>query len=86
MTARDHELLGRSAVLYLMLTTSLGIHLAFALVVVVGVVTLWALACRRWPLFAIFTLGFVRGLFRRDDGLKGPDGVLGLWAGAYRVF
>jgi hypothetical protein len=35
------------------------------LIAVAAVVSGWFLACRRWPLVAIFTTGFIRGLLRR---------------------
>ena len=65
LTISDEERLGISATTFLMLCLWLGPRLAVSLIVVVGVGTLWFLACRRWPLFAIFSIGLLRGLFRR---------------------
>jgi hypothetical protein len=53
MTKRDEGLLGVSATTFLILCIWLGPRLACSLIVVVAVVT-WALACRRWPWFAVF--------------------------------
>jgi 4-hydroxybenzoate polyprenyltransferase len=58
-------LLGVSATTYLALCVWLGPQVATALIFVAGVGTLWWLACRRWPWFAMFSLGFMRGLFQR---------------------
>jgi hypothetical protein len=61
--ARDEALLAASVNAYLALSLGFGVHLATYLVVAAAVVALWILACGRWPWFALFTAGFIRGLF-----------------------
>jgi hypothetical protein len=65
MTARDQELLARSATLYLLLCTWLGIHRAAFVIAVAAILAVWIAACRRWPLAWVFTIGLIRGLLRR---------------------
>jgi hypothetical protein len=66
-THRRVELIGQSAVTYLVLTTAFGIHLAFWLVVLAAVMWGWWKLCARFPLVGLATLGFFEGLF----GLRG---------------
>jgi hypothetical protein len=56
MTKRDEALLGISATTFLILCIWLGPKVAVLLIFVVAIVTLWFLACRRWPIVAVFTL------------------------------
>jgi hypothetical protein len=65
MSKRDEALLGISATTFLILCIWLGPHVAFSLIVVSALIAGWVLACRRWPIVAVFTLGFIRGLLRR---------------------
>ena len=61
----DEERLGVSATTYLTLCAWLGIHAAFAFVVVTAIAWIWLALCRRYPMIAIFTISLIRGLFRR---------------------
>jgi hypothetical protein len=65
MTDSDEDRAGISATTFLMLGIWLGPDRAVFLIVVVAIVSLWFLACRRWPWFAWFTINFLNGLFRR---------------------
>jgi hypothetical protein len=64
-THSRRALLGVSATTFLLLGIWLGPDRAVFLIAVAAVVSGWFLACRRWPLVAIFTTGFIRGLLRR---------------------
>jgi hypothetical protein len=62
---RSKDLLGVSAVTFLTLCMWLGPPLACSLLIIVAIMALWFFACRRWPIVAWFTAGFIRGLMRR---------------------
>jgi hypothetical protein len=65
MPINDQHRAGLSAVVFLMLCLWMGPRLACSLLFVVAIVTVWWLACRRWPLVGVMTIGFLRGLFGR---------------------
>ena len=67
-THRRVELIGQSAVTYLVLGIPFGIHLAFSLVALTAVVVGWWKLCVRFPLVGIATLGFFEGLLGRRGG------------------
>jgi hypothetical protein len=67
-THRRVELIGQSAVTYLVLATALGIHLAFSLVVLAAVIWGWWKLCVRFAVVGIATLGFFEGLLGRRGG------------------
>lgn len=62
---KSKDLLGVSAVTFLVLCVGLGPRLACSLLFVAAIVTVWILAAKRWPWFAVFSAGFIRGLFSR---------------------
>ena len=62
---RDSELLGISATTFLTLCLWLGPQVACSLIFVIAIGYVWFAACRRWPIVAVFTVGLIRGLFRR---------------------
>jgi hypothetical protein len=57
--------IGLSATTFLLLGIWLGPDRACFLIAVAAILTVWFWACRRWPLVAVFTLGFFRGLLGR---------------------
>jgi hypothetical protein len=57
-TYSDADRTGLSATTFLILCIWLGPRLACSLPIVVAIATLWFLACRRWPIVAVFTAGF----------------------------
>jgi hypothetical protein len=65
MPINDQHRAGLSATTFLLLGVWLGPDRAVFLLTVIAILTLWFLACRRWPIVAIFTAGVVRGLLRR---------------------
>ena len=65
MTHSDEDRTGLSATTFLMLCIWLGPRLAVSLIVIIAIAALWAAACRRWPWFAVFSIGLVRGLMGR---------------------
>lgn len=65
MPINDQHRAGLSVTTFIMLCVWLGPRLACSLLFVIGVGAVWFLACRRWPIVAIFTAGVVRGLLRR---------------------
>jgi hypothetical protein len=65
MTPKRERQLGLSATTFLILCLWLGPHVTVPLLFVIAIAVVWFLACKRWPLFAVFTIGFLRGLFRR---------------------
>jgi hypothetical protein len=67
-THRRVELIGQSAVTYLVLATAFGIHLALSLVALAAVIWGWWKLCARFPLVGLATLGFVEGLLGRRGG------------------
>jgi hypothetical protein len=65
MTRRDEALLGISATTFLLLCVWLGPRLACSLLTIIGAMALWLAMCRRWPILASISVGFLRGLFNR---------------------
>jgi hypothetical protein len=61
----DADRAGISATTYLLLVAAWGPHRAFYVVIVAAILTAWFMACRRWPLLAVFSIGVLRGLLRR---------------------
>ena len=65
MTARDKELLGLSATIYLLLGVWLGPNRALFVVLLAAIGFGWFRLCARYPKVAWITLSFVRGLAGR---------------------
>lgn len=61
----DADRAGLSAVTFLVLCIWLGPDRACFLLTVVAIVAGWFWACRRWPIVAYITWGFIRGLCGR---------------------
>jgi hypothetical protein len=62
---RSKDLLGVTATTLLMLCIWLGPDRACLFIAIAAVLTIWVLACRRWPLVLVFRMGILRGLLRR---------------------
>ena len=69
-TYSDADRTGLSATTFLILCIWLGPRLACSLPIVVAIATLWFLACRRWPIVAVFTAGFN---YRLTFDIEGQD-------------
>jgi hypothetical protein len=65
MTKRDQELLERPATTYPLLVVWLGPNLTLSFCFVTLFAAVWIACCKRWPWFAVFTIGFIRGLLKR---------------------
>lgn len=72
VTRRDQQLIGISAVTYLILCLWLGPHGAFYLVLATAIITVWWALCRRFPFVGVMTIamltGFFSGLFGYRSG------------------